>query len=120
MAVRSGADLVLGSGPHVLRGMEIYRDRLIAYSLGNFSGFHNFATTGVLGASAVLHVTLDPGGALRSGRIASVRLIEAGRPVPDPSGEGARLIRRLSREDLGRGAARIGGKGHILGKVSGD
>lgn len=119
MAVRSGADLVLGSGPHVLRGIEIYRDRLIAYSLGNFSGFHNFATAGVLGASAVLHVTLGRDGALRSGRVASVRLIDAGRPVPDPSGEGARLIRRLSREDLGRGAARIGGKGRILGKVGG-
>jgi poly-gamma-glutamate capsule biosynthesis protein CapA/YwtB (metallophosphatase superfamily) len=117
MAVRSGADLVLGSGPHVLRGMEIYRDRLIAYSLGNFSGFHNFATVGDLGASAILHVTLDPDGALRSGRIASVRLIEAGRPVPDPSGEGAALIRRLSREDLGKGAVRIGGGGRILGKV---
>jgi poly-gamma-glutamate capsule biosynthesis protein CapA/YwtB (metallophosphatase superfamily) len=114
MAVRSGADLVLGSGPHVLRGMEIYRDRLIAYSLGNFSGFHNFATEGDLGASAILHVTLDPGGALRSGRIASVRLVDAGRPIPDPSGEGAGLIRRLSREDLGKGAVRIGGKGRIL------
>ena len=90
MAIRAGADLVLGSGPHVLRAMEIYHDRLIAYSLGNFRGFHNFATEGVLGASAVLHVTLDEDGAFRSGRIASVRLIEAGQPVPDLSGEGAR------------------------------
>lgn len=119
MAVRAGADLVLGSGPHVLRAMEIYRHRLIAYSLGNFSGFHNFDTTGVLGASAVLHVTLSPDGAFRSGRIASVRLIEAGRPVPDPSGEGADLIARLSCEDLGAAAVRIGGKGRILGTVGG-
>jgi poly-gamma-glutamate capsule biosynthesis protein CapA/YwtB (metallophosphatase superfamily) len=118
-AVRAGADLVLGSGPHVLRGMELYRGRLIAYSLGNFCGFHNFDTAGALGASAVLHVTLDPAGAFRSGRIASVRLVEAGRPVPDPGGEGAALIRRLSRADLGRGAVRIGGKGRILGKVGG-
>jgi poly-gamma-glutamate capsule biosynthesis protein CapA/YwtB (metallophosphatase superfamily) len=117
MAVRAGADLVLGSGPHVLRGMEIYKRRLIAYSLGNFCGFRNFATSGVLGASAILHVALDPDGAFRSGRIASVRLVDAGRPVPDPSGEGARLVRRLSREDLGRGAVRIGGKGRILGKL---
>ena len=94
MAIRAGADLVLGSGPHVLRGMEIYRDRLIAYSLGNFSGFHNFDTSGVLGASAVLHVTVDKDGAFRSGRIASVRLVEAGQPVLDSSGEGADLIRR--------------------------
>jgi hypothetical protein len=117
MAVRSGADLVLGSGPHVLRGMELYRDRLIAYSLGNFCGFHNFATEGDLGASATLHVTLEPDGALRSGRVDSVRLVDAGRPIPAPDGEAASLIRRLSREDLGKGAVRIGGDGRILGKV---
>ena len=115
MAIRAGADVVLGSGPHVLRGMEIYRDRLIAYSLGNFSGFHNFTTDGVLGASAVLHLTVDGDGAFRSGRIASVRLVEAGQPVLDPSGEGADLIRALSREDLGQDAVRIGGDGKILG-----
>ncbi|HEX3360982.1 MAG TPA: CapA family protein [Solirubrobacterales bacterium] len=117
MAVRAGADLVLGSGPHVLRAMEIYRGRLIAYSLGNFSGFHNFTTEGVLGASAVLHVALDPDGAFRSGRIASVRLIEAGRPVPDSSGEGARIVAQLSREDLGGAAVKVGGSGRILGTV---
>lgn len=115
MAVRAGADLVFGSGPHVLRGMEIYRDRLIAYSLGNFSGFHNFTTEGVLGASAVLHVTVEEDGAFRSGRIASVRLVEAGQPVLDSSGEGADLIRELSREDFGQDAVRIGGDGRILG-----
>ncbi len=119
MAIRAGADLVFGSGPHVLRGMEIYRDRLIAYSLGNFSGFHNFTTEGVLGASAVLHVTVDKDGAFRSGRIASVRLVEAGQPVLDSSGEGADLIRTLSREDLGKDAVRIGGDGRILGTRGG-
>ena len=35
--IDAGADLVLGHGPHVLRGMEIYKDRLVAYSLGNFA-----------------------------------------------------------------------------------
>src|SRR5690349_7011713 len=35
VAIDAGADLVLGSGPHVLRGLELYRGRLIAYSLGN-------------------------------------------------------------------------------------
>ena len=41
--VKAGADLVFGSGPHVIRGIERYRDRLIAYSLGNFAGWGNFA-----------------------------------------------------------------------------
>jgi poly-gamma-glutamate synthesis protein (capsule biosynthesis protein) len=34
--VVSGADLILGSHPHVLQGVEILQGRLIAYSLGNF------------------------------------------------------------------------------------
>ena len=35
-AIDWGADLIIGHHPHVLQGIELYRDRLIAYSLGNF------------------------------------------------------------------------------------
>ena len=45
-AIDAGADLVLGSGPHVLRGMQLYKGRLIAYSLGNLAGWHNFSRHG--------------------------------------------------------------------------
>ncbi|MGE5408248.1 MAG: CapA family protein [Syntrophothermus sp.] len=114
MAIRAGADLVLGSGPHVLRGMQLYRGRLIAYSLGNFAGFHNFSGGGVLGLSAVLHVTLGPRGSLRSGRLASVRLAGPGRPLPDASHAAARLVARLSRHDFGRSGVRLGRRGGIL------
>lgn len=102
MAVNVGADLVLGSGPHVLRGMQIYRHRLIAYSLGNFAGFHNFNTSGVLSLSAILHVSLDAHGRFRSQRITSVRLAGAGRPRPDRQHAAAKLIARLSHSDFGK------------------
>ncbi len=36
-AIDSGADLVLGHHPHILQGLEIYKNRLIAYSLGNYA-----------------------------------------------------------------------------------
>ena len=36
-AIDAGADLIIGHHPHVLQGLEIYKNRLIAYSLGNFS-----------------------------------------------------------------------------------
>jgi poly-gamma-glutamate capsule biosynthesis protein CapA/YwtB (metallophosphatase superfamily) len=113
MAVRAGADLILGSGPHVLRGMEIYGGRLIAYSLGNFSGFHNFTLEGVLGESVVLHVSVAPDGSFRAGRLASVSLIEAGQPVPDPDGGGAALVAALSSEDFGRRAVEVSSSGRI-------
>jgi poly-gamma-glutamate capsule biosynthesis protein CapA/YwtB (metallophosphatase superfamily) len=113
MAVDAGADLVLGSGPHVLRGMEIYRGRLIAYSLGNFAGYHNFGLDGVLADSAVLHVHVSATGAFRSGRIASVRLVDAGMPEPDTAATGARLIAELSRADLGSRGIRVTPAGRI-------
>jgi poly-gamma-glutamate capsule biosynthesis protein CapA/YwtB (metallophosphatase superfamily) len=113
MAIDAGADLILGSGPHVLRGMEIYRRRLIAYSLGNFSGFHNFALEGSLGESVVLRATLAGDGSFETGRLASVRLVEAGQPVPDPNGAGAELISTLSDEDFGRTAVSVDSDGRL-------
>jgi poly-gamma-glutamate capsule biosynthesis protein CapA/YwtB (metallophosphatase superfamily) len=113
MAVDAGADLVLGSGPHVLRGMEIYRRRLIAYSLGNFAGYHNFGLDDALADSAVLHVRVAADGAFRSGRITSVRLVDAGMPEPDPAGTGAALIAELSRDDLGPRAVQVTAAGRI-------
>ncbi len=35
-AVDAGADLAIGHHAHVLQGLEVYKERLIAYSLGNF------------------------------------------------------------------------------------
>lgn len=35
-AVDAGADVFVGTGPHVLRGIEVYKGRPIFYSLGNF------------------------------------------------------------------------------------
>lgn len=36
LAIDEGADLVIGHHPHVLQGIEKYKDKYIAYSLGNF------------------------------------------------------------------------------------
>ena len=35
-AIDNGADIAIGHHPHVLQGLEIYKDRLVAYSMGNF------------------------------------------------------------------------------------
>lgn len=52
--IDAGADLVIGSHPHVLQGFEMYKGKWIAYSLGNFI-FSSYpketaAETGVLDA----------------------------------------------------------------------
>src|SRR3954447_9376182 len=110
-AIRAGADAILGSGPHVLRGMECYRRRVIAYSLGNFVGYRTLATGGVLSLSGVLRLRLGPAGALTGGRLFRVRLAPPG--VPEPGGGSVGLVRRLSRADFGARACRISRKGEI-------
>ena len=112
-AIDAGADLVLGSGPHVLRAMEFYKKRLIAYSLGDFAGYHNFGIDGVLGISAILRVKLDATGTFVAGRIVPVRLVGAGQPVIDSSGAGISVISQLSREDIGARAPHISPSGVI-------
>jgi poly-gamma-glutamate capsule biosynthesis protein CapA/YwtB (metallophosphatase superfamily) len=99
--VDAGADLILGHGPHVLRGMEIYRGRLIAYSLGNFASWHGFNLTDALGLSAVLNVTLAPNGVVTEASIDPVYLEEPGIPTPDPQRRAIEIVRRLSRLDFG-------------------
>ena len=100
-AIDSGADLVLGSGPHVLRGMQVYRRRLIAYSLGNLAGWHNFGIHGALALSGLLKVDLAPDGRVTRARLVSLRLRGAGVPHVDHRRSAERLVRRLSRADFG-------------------
>ena len=113
MAIDAGADLVLGSGPHVLRGMELYHGRLIAYSLGNFAGYHNFALDGVLADSAILHVRLSAHG--RSCRAAWARCCSrtpACRYRTRP-GRAHGSSPQLSHDDLGARAVTITAAGRI-------
>jgi hypothetical protein len=117
VAVDAGADLVLGHGPHVLRAMEVYRGRLIAYSLGNFVGFRQFGTKGgVTGTSVILEAALADNGALVSARLHPVKL--DGQPVPrvDPDGAAWTQIEELSREDLGEAGVTVQADGTLSWK----
>ncbi len=111
--VDAGADLVLGSGPHVLRAMQWYHGRLIAYSLGNFCGYYTLGLDGVTADSAILHVRLRADGTFAGGSVTPIRLAGPGVPEYDPSRTGISLINSLSREDLGASGVRISRSGRI-------
>ena len=111
--INAGADLVVGSGPHVLRGVEIYHGHLIAYSLGNFAGFKNFALGGTLSLSGILRVVLRPDGSWESARLIPVSLHGAGLPALDRSDASVRLVAQLSREDFGAHAAHFDADGTL-------
>lgn len=100
-AIDAGADLVFGSGPHVLRKIETYRDGLIAYSLGNFEGGNGkLVTKGILGTSGILNVTISKKHARSditvSYTFTSIALSRDGVPALDPTDAGKNLIDELS------------------------
>ena len=97
--IDAGASIVLGSGPHVIRGIERYRGRMIAYSLGNFVGYNTLGGGGVLSQSAILRVTLGAGGRVLAGRWIPIELV-GGLPRPDAGGASTKLVTTLSKEDF--------------------
>jgi poly-gamma-glutamate capsule biosynthesis protein CapA/YwtB (metallophosphatase superfamily) len=98
--VDAGADLVLGHGPHVLRGMELYKERLIAYSLGNFATYGRFDLSGPLGVTVVLEASLAEDGRFVGGKLFPVKQEGRGIPKPDESGKGARMVKELTQQDF--------------------
>lgn len=94
-AIDAGADLVVGHGPHVLRGMEWYKGRLIAYSLGNFGGYKVFALGGPLSVSGILRVTLRGDGAFEAGILVPTRMNGEGVPQLDPAEQAHGIVRSL-------------------------
>ena len=112
--IDAGADAVVGHGPHVLRGIEFHRGRPIAYSLGNFATYRGFNVDGVRGLTGVLQLRLSGRGEFQGGRFVPMTQRPRRGPEPDPDAAALTLLRRLSREDFGAGAARIAPDGTIL------
>ena len=100
LMVDSGADLVVGHGPHVVRGMQIYKDRLIAYSLGNFATYYGISVEGIKGIAPVLVATLDHDGRFVEGRIHSTHQLRPAGPTRDPDQQALKLMRNLSMQDF--------------------
>lgn len=112
--VDAGADVVIGHGPHVLRGMEWYRGHLIAYSLGNFAGYKVFALGGPMSVSGILRITLRADGAFESGTLVPTRLVGAGIPAIDPAQRAHGIVRALSKADFGERAVKVTANGGLV------
>ena len=113
--VDAGADLVLGSGPHVIRGIERYKSRLIAYSLGNFAGWHNFGLGGNLSLSGLLTVKIDGTGRIHGGRWTSLYVAQPGVPQVDSANTSAHLVSSLSASDFAH-TYRLDSRGYFTGQ----
>ncbi|MEZ5071868.1 MAG: CapA family protein [Bacteroidales bacterium] len=98
--VDAGADVVFGHGPHVTRALELYNDRLICYSLGNFATYGRFNLQGPNGVAPIVRVFTNVRGEFLGGEVVSVRQTGEGGPFPDPSDRALSLVRSLSEADF--------------------
>lgn len=101
--VDQGADLVIGHGPHIPRAMELYKGRLIAYSLGNFATFGAINVREWNGLAPLLQVEMDENGQLLTGQIVSFRQSKQSPLVRDPENKAFQVIRQLTQEDFAGG-----------------
>ncbi len=98
--IDAGADLVLGHGPHVTRALELYKDRLIAYSLGNFCTYGRFSLAGPAGIAPLLVVDLDEQGRFHSGYIVATYQQKHHGPKRDPQNRVIQVLQNLTRADF--------------------
>jgi poly-gamma-glutamate capsule biosynthesis protein CapA/YwtB (metallophosphatase superfamily) len=117
-AVRGGAALVIGHGPHVVRAVE-WRDRgaLIAYSLGNLVTYGPFRLGEPLNRGAVLCATLGANGRVADAELRSTMQLVPGLMQPDESGRALALVDSLGRLDFPGTGARVGRGGALRARM---
>lgn len=95
-AIDAGADIVLGSGPHVLRKTSYYKNKPIVYSAGNFvGGNQRLLTKGILGVSGIF--TLTETTTSFNTTLTSVLLSKEGAPSVDPLEQAKTLVESLAK-----------------------
>ncbi len=107
--IDAGADVVFGHGPHIMRGMEFYKGRLIAYSLGNFCGYRTLSSAGYQGVGGVLKVTLTKYGTWAGGQLVPTEMVSGGLVAVDADKRALAFVHGLSSADFGANAASISG-----------
>jgi hypothetical protein len=98
--IDAGADIIFGQGPHVTRALELYKNKLIAYSLGNFCTYGKFGLSGPLGLAPILKVYIDKNGDFMRGRIFPTKQIKRGGPVYDDDEKIISIMKNLTKHDF--------------------
>lgn len=111
--VDNGADIIYGHGPHVVRCVEVYKGRLIAYSLGNFCTPYGINTVGISGYAPVIEAKINRDGEFLSGQIHSFIQKRGLGPRKDSTNIVARQIRNLTATDIHGSKITINNKGKM-------
>jgi len=113
-AVDAGADLILGNGPHVCRAMELYKKRLIAYSLGNFCTYKCISISGSCGIAPLLKIYVNKNGEFLNGHIIACKQTRAKGLEPDTLNQAITRIKTLTEADFPKSGLSILNDGEIM------
>ena len=111
--IDAGADIVFGHGPHVTRGMEVYKKRFIAYSLGNFCTYRGINVAGINGLAPIIKVFTDPSGEFMKGEITPTIQSHATGVQIDKQKTVIKIIQELSQKDFPESEIQIDDNGLI-------
>jgi hypothetical protein len=111
--IDAGADIIFGHGPHVARAIEVYKNRFIAYSLGNFATYGRFNLRGENGLAPIAKVWITEDGSFVKGKIISAVQKGAGVPEIDVNHAAAQKIKELTEADFPESKILIDPEGNI-------
>jgi hypothetical protein len=98
--IDAGADLVLGHGPHVTRAVEVYKNKFIAYSLGNFCTYGQFNLNGPNGFAPLLNIKLNNRGDFLYADVISIKQTRLSRLTIDQNHTAFKKIVSLTDADF--------------------
>jgi len=111
-----GADVIFGHGPHVTRAIEVYKERFISYSLGNFCTYGLFNILGPNGFAPIIKLQVDNTGKFLSGRIIPVYQAQDGIVRIDNQGRAIKKIKELVALDFPETPLVLSDDGNISNK----
>lgn len=114
--VDAGADIIFGHGPHVTRAMELYKDRLICYSLGNFCTYGRFNLRGEAGIAPLVKVEVNESGKFVAGTVVPVYQSYNHGPKPDTQKRAIKTLLRLNAADFPESQLVVGEDGALSKK----
>ena len=103
-AIDNGADIIFGQGPHVTRAVELYKNKFISYSAGNFATFGKINISGSMGLAPIFKIKIDSNGNFISGEIIPIRqTYESLGPFIDSEKSVIKKIISLNKSDFPNG-----------------
>jgi poly-gamma-glutamate capsule biosynthesis protein CapA/YwtB (metallophosphatase superfamily) len=111
--IDAGADIIFGHGPHVTRAVEVYKNRFIAYSLGNFCTFRGISVAGINGLAPIIKVNTNRTGDFIQATIIPTYQTYGGGVKIDPQKQVTRIIQELTKKDFPESPIRIDENGLI-------